>query len=400
MIKSLEKINWSENMSVWLLLASLIALFFPSHILWTQCLIASVLCALAWSYRQGCHDKTNLVAWAMIGFYFIICLSGLWAEDTALFLRSIQMKIILLGMPFCFLVWSKWKERQVHFFTLVLVIALSISAIYVLFNYYMHRSEILEGILRGQSIPVPFKDHIRYALLLCFGLLLCIHQMDSMRRREATTNFWLWLVAGLALFSYIQFLAVKTGMLVSILIVFCFIAYKILSKRLYLKGFLVLIACLAAMYGIANYVPTVKNKLSYFSWDLGKYKEKDFKNYSDGERIESIIKGFEVANEHLWLGVGEGNLALQMNTESKKLPHNEFIVVWAQNGIIGLISFISIFNFSFWISLKRKNWMAFTYTLAMFIANMLEPMLETQLGLTIFILPLLIVHSIELKDTN
>lgn len=387
-------------MPVWLLLASFIALFFPSHILWTQCLIASVLCALAWSYRQGCHDKTNLVAWAMIGFYFILCLSGLWAKDTSLFLSSIRMKIILLGMPFCFLVWSRWKERQVHLFSLVLISALAISAIYVLFHYSMHRSEILEAMLRGHPIPVPFKDHIRYALLLCFGLMLCIHQLDSMRRLEATKNFWLWSVIGLTLFCYIQFLAVKTGMLVSFLIVFCFIAYKVLSKRLYLKGFLVIIACLGAVYGIANYVPTVKNKLSYFSWDLGKYKDKDFKNYSDGERIESIIQGFEIAKDHLWLGVGEGNLILHLNTESKKLPHNEFIVVWAQNGIFGLASFMAIFIVSFWVSVKRVNWLAFTYTLAMFIANMLEPMLETQLGLTIFTLPLLLTHTLELKHKH
>ena len=387
-------------MPVWLLLACFLALFFPSHILWTQCLIASVLWSLAWLYRQRHIDKTNLAAWTMIGFYFLLCFSGLWAKDTNLFLSSIRMKIMLLGMPFCFLVWSEWKERQVHLFTLVLITALVMSAIYVLVHYSMHRSEILEAMLRGQPIPVPFKDHIRYALLLCFGLLLCIYQMDSMRRREATKNFWLWFVTGLALFSYLQFLAVKTGMLVSILIVLCFIAYKILSKRLYLKGFLLLMSCLGAVYGIANYVPTVKNKLSYFSWDLGKYKDRDFRNYSDGERIESIVKGYEIAREHLWLGVGEGNLVLHLNTASKKLPHNEFIVVWAQNGISGWIGFIAIFIVSFMAAIKRENWLAFTYTAAMFIANMLEPMLETQLGLTIFILPLLITHSIELKHKH
>lgn len=400
MIKWTDRIALAKSLHIWLILACFLALFFPSHILWTQCLVASVVWAVYLWLRNPRFEHVRALSLSIICFYVLIGTSGIWAEDASIFLSSMRMKIILLGIPFCFLVWSRWTERQVHLFTLVFISALVVSAIYVLFNYSINRSEILEAMLRGQPIPVPFNDHIRYALLLCFGFMLCIHQMDRMRRLEATKNFWLWFITSLALFSYIQFLAVKTGMLVSILIVFCFIAYKILSKRLYWKGAMVFVACLGAVYVMTTYVPTVKNKLSYFTWDLGKYKDKDFKNYSDGERIESIVKGYEIAKDHFWLGVGEGNLILHLNTESKKLPHNEFIVVWAQNGIFGLIAFVAIFIISLVVSFKNENWMAFAYTLSMLVANMLEPMLETQLGLTIFLLPLLIVHSIDLKEKN
>jgi O-antigen ligase len=189
-------------------------------------------------------------------------------------------------------------------------------------------------------------------------------------------------------------------MLISWIIILCFVAYKIWIKKRYLKGGLVLIFLLGTVYFMADYIPTIKNKLSYFSWDIGKYKEKNYQTYSDGERIVSIMKGFEIARQNPAFGVGEGNLVLQMDSPTNKLPHNQFIVVWAQNGIFGLMSFIAVFVISFWLAFKKQNWLAFAYTLAMVVANMLEPMLETQLGLTIFSLPLLIVHSIKLYKEN
>lgn len=400
MINWFERIEWAKGLHVWLILASFLVLFFPSHILWTLCLIASVAWAVyVWVVHKRFQSQ-SAVAWAMVVFYFTLCFSGFWAANKSLFLDSIRMKVILLGMPFCFLVWNQWTAKQFKLFSQGLILAIAISAIFVLVNYCLHWSEILDNMLRGQPIPVPFKDHIRYSILLCFGLILSIHQADSSRKELKAREFYFWLLVSLGLFGFIQFLAVKTGMLISLIIILCFVAYKIWIKELYLKGGLVLICLLGTVYVMADYIPTIKNKLSYFSWDIGKYKEKNYKTYSDGERIVSIMKGYEIARQNPAWGVGEGNLVLYMNSPINKLPHNQFIVVWAHNGIIGLISFIAVFVISFWSAFKKQNWLAFAYTLAMVVANMLEPMLETQLGLTIFSLPLLIVHSIKLYREN
>jgi hypothetical protein len=400
MINWFERIEWAKSLHVWLILASFLVLFFPSHILWTQCLIASVAWAVyVWVVHKRFQSQ-SAVAWAMVVFYFTLCFSGFWAANKSLFLDSIRMKVILLGMPFCFLVWNQWTVKQFRLFSQGLILAIAISAIFVLVNYCLHWSEILDNMLRGQPIPVPFKDHIRYSILLCFGLILSIHQADSSRKELNARGFYFWLLVSFGLFGFIQFLAVKTGMLISWIIILCFVAYKIWIKELYLKGGLVLICLLGTVYFMADYIPTIKNKLSYFSWDIGKYKEKNYKTYSDGERIVSIMKGFEIARQNPAFGVGEGNLVLQMDSPTNKLPHNQFIVVWAQNGIFGLMCFIAIFVISFCLAFKKQNWLAFAYTLAMVVANMLEPMLETQLGLTIFSLPLFIVHSIKLYKEN
>jgi O-antigen ligase len=400
MIKELSKIDLEKNLHVLLVLVSLVVLFFPSHILWSQSLIACVIWAvILWLRSREFHTKSFL-AYLLIAFYFILVLSGIWAENKTLYLSAIRMKIMLLGIPFCFLTWSQWTSKQTRLFTKGLLLAVFLSAIYVLVNYLLHGTEILDGLLRGQPIPVPFKDHIRYAILLCFCLILSLYHSDICRKSGNKPGFYQWFCVSILLFFYIQFLAVKTGILLSILMVFSFISYKIWKKKIYAKGLVAFIFLFITFFFLANYVPTVKNKLSYFSWDMGKYKEKNYKSYSDGERIFSIMKGYEIAYQNPILGVGEGNLVRYMDSDTNKLPHNQFIVVWAQNGILGLILFIAVFVSSIWLAFKKSNWLAWSYTLALFIANMLEPMLETQLGLTIFILPLLILHSIETSDKD
>lgn len=387
-------------MHVLLVLAAFAVLFFPSHILWSITLIASVVWALCVWVLQRSFGNQNYPALSMMIFYLILCVSGMWAADKVLYLHAIRMKLVLLGMPFCFLVWQKWSVWQLESFTKGLLWIVGFSAIYVLWNYEMHQADILLGMLKGQSIPVPFKDHIRYAILLCFSLILNLYQTDRYRKRNDPKRFYRWLAVSIGLFFYIQFLAVKTGMLLSILVMLCFIIHKVVEKKIYFKGMIALLTVFGTLFVVIRNVPTVQNKLSYFFWDLSQYKENRYQQYSDGERIVSIVKGLEIVRGHYILGVGEGNLARHMDLPDGKLPHNQLIVVWAQNGIFGLASFMAVFIVSFWVSIKRQNWLAFTYTLAMFIANMLEPMLETQLGLTLFVLPLLILHALDSNTEN
>ena len=375
-------------------------LFFPSHILWTVTTLLFIVYALIYFFRSRSWYLHNGLALSMVVLYAIAVLSGLWAEEMDLYIGAIRMKVILIGIPFCFMVLPRWSLIQFRWFSIALLIAVGLSALYVGIHYFQHQQEILTNISQGQPIPVPYKDHIRYAILLCFALILALFHLDFYRKKEQTLPFICWAGVSAALFFYIQFLAVKTGMLLSILIIFMFLFYKIMERRLYLKGLLGLGLMLFVLYAAVHYLPTVKNKLSYFSWDIGKYKERNFKNYSDGERIESILQGIEVIKKHYLLGVGEGqlvNYVSNIDHKAAKLPHNQFIVVWAQNGLLGLVCMLAVFIISFTSAYSTRNWLAGAYTVAMLVANMLEPMLETQLGLTLFIIPLLLLHSVDLS---
>jgi O-antigen ligase len=389
-----------DKWPVGLVISIFFVLFFPSHILWTVTTILFIVYTLIYFFRSRSWHLNNRLALSMIVLYAVTVLSGLWAEERSLYTGAIRMKVILLGIPFCFMVLPRWSLVQFRWFSIALLMAVGLSALYVGIHYFQHQQEILTSISIGQPIPVPYKDHIRYAILLNFCLILALFHLDFYRKEDQTLPFLYWSGVSAALFFYIQFLAVKTGMLLSILIFIIFISYKIMEKRLYLKGLLGLFSMLIVLYTAVHYLPTVKNKLSYFSWDIEKYKERNFQNYSDGERIESIHQGIEVIKKHYIIGVGEGQLVSYLSNRDligAKLPHNQFIVVWAQNGILGLACMLAIFIVSFSSSYRRRNWLMAAYAMAMLTANMLEPMLETQLGLTLFIIPLLLLDSVDLS---
>lgn len=400
MIKYLNRLMGQDKWPVGLVISIFFVLFFPSHILWTVTTILFIVCTLIYFFRSRSWHLNNRLALSMIVLYAVTVLSGLWAEERSLYTGAIRMKVILLGIPFCFMVLPRWSLVQFRWFSIALLMAVGLSALYVGIHYFQHQQEILTSISLGQPIPVPYKDHIRYAILLNFCLILALFHLDFYRKEDQTLPFLYWSGVSAALFFYIQFLAVKTGMLLSILIFIIFISYKIMEKRLYLKGLLGLFSMLIVLYTAVHYLPTVKNKLSYFSWDIEKYKERNFQNYSDGERIESIHQGIEVIKKHYIIGVGEGQLVSYLSNRDligAKLPHNQFIVVWAQNGILGLACMLAIFIVSFSSSYRRRNWLMAAYAMAMLTANMLEPMLETQLGLTLFIIPLLLLDSVDLS---
>lgn len=386
-----------DNVHVGLVLISLWVLFFPSHIIWSLSLIFSCMWSVFLIIKKDYKLSQHILAYSIILLYCIHLISGLWSNNSNLYVDAIRMKTALLGIPFCFIVWKKWTDRQLTVFSIGLLFAVLLSAIFVLINYSIHNNEILEGLLKGQPIPVPFKDHIRYVILICFSMLLTLHQMDYSRKKQIKFSFYTWLLFSILLFIYIQFLAVKTGMLLSILVVFGFIGHKMLERKKYILGSWIAVLFIGMLFVLLKIFPTMQNKLSYFAWDIGQYQENKYKNYSDGERIASIVHGYKIVLQHPILGVGEGNLPIYMQSLSNKIPHNQFIVVWAQNGILGFLSFIGIFLISFFIAIKNSNWLAFTYTLAMCLANMSEAMLETQLGLTIFLIPLLLSHAIQIE---
>jgi O-antigen ligase len=102
------------------------------------------------------------------------------------------------------------------------------------------------------------------------------------------------------------------------------------------------------------------------------------------------------------LGVGEGDMkqAIVAITGEDKgedimLPHNEFVYIAAANGLIGLLLFLFTIFASFWISWRQKEWLPFAYTAAMCSAFMVEPMLETQIGVLVFVVPFCLLHKIE-----
>lgn len=106
------------------------------------------------------------------------------------------------GYTFCFMVLPRWSFVQFRWFSIALLMAVGLSALYVGIHYFQHQQEILTSISLGQPIPVPYKDHIRYAILLNFCLILALFHLDFYRKEDQTLPFLCWAGVSAALFLY------------------------------------------------------------------------------------------------------------------------------------------------------------------------------------------------------
>lgn len=379
--------------------AIFLSFFFPGHAVESLTIIAFVLFSLILFFKNESYHFTNF---HLIFFliYFWMLISFFWAENLTLFLEKIRIKSTLIALPFCFIFIDIFKFSYIVKFSYFLFFIVFCSLMIVGFNLYQNYDEILLSLRAGTAIPVPFRSHIRYSILLNFTLLLSIYISHEYFKLIDLKNSLIWLMFSVFILISILGLAVKTGVFLAILIIFFFLLYLIRKYQTYKIGILGIIVGLISFFYLINNIPTLKNKLDYFLYDLSQMKSNNVVKYSDASRIISIKKGFDIIKKSPWFGVGEGNVALYMTLEdisNAKLPHNQFVLAWAQNGVIGFLLFCFLFCIALFYAWNVKNWTFLTYTFAMIFACSVEPMLETQLGVAMFTLPLLFLYSIKPK---
>ena len=83
---------------------------------------------------------------------------------------------------------------------------------------------------------------------------------------------------------------------------------------------------------------------------------------SNNERIEYISESWKIIKQNPIFGVGAGNYVLELEQQNPGLSvwdyqavHNVFLLIWAEIGIFGLLSFLAIIVYLLFWSIKQKN---------------------------------------------
>lgn len=340
--------------------------------------------------------------WQIIGMFYSYNTRGGW--------RNIELRISLLIFPL--LLVSPWNMIRQKSIILLRLFAFS-TFLYLLtcYGYASYRSiDFQNGILTfNPNLPLTTWLNYFYGLefaifqhtsyLSMFTLFSVFIALEAFFDPSVTKSHrHIWLIVTLVLLVSIYFLSSRALLLAAIIMVpfYLFRKFKKLEQNKYLGLGVVIVILVFLIISLTN--PRVNN---YFKWrsgkDLGDIAVKDDR-FVIWNSVNNILK------QNLVLGVGTGDIQDELNKEYLKTgniklalantnAHNQYLEIILENGLIGLIMFLSLFALMFYISISEKNILYLMFLLIVFFSFMFETMLNRLAGVSFFALfSFLLIH--------
>jgi O-antigen ligase len=147
-------------------------------------------------------------------------------------------------------------------------------------------------------------------------------------------------------------------------------------------------------------MPSFKLKIDYARWDYLQYRQGIGAFYPDAERLISMEIGLDIGKRSPLFGIGAGDLEQAVKAAynappyagkyNYRMPHNQFVTLFAGVGIIGLVLFLTGF---FYPLLYRKNYrqpLFLALHAIVFMSFFMENTIENNFGVSMYLFFLLI----------
>jgi len=311
--------------------------------------IVVIICVL-WIFSGDYKSKYRLIIQskfliASILFFFLHVVGLLWTEDLEWGLHiTHKMWYFLLLLP---VLYSIVQKKYIRKYITIFLLGVSVSEV----TSYLIWFEIIPPFKYATVLnPTPFMSHISYNPILAFAIYLLSHELFFNKQLSKlkligysffaiTMSFNMFITGGRA--GHVMYFV-----MISILIFQFFNFQKIKSI------FAIVIIIPAIFFTAYQYSAffhhrvdlAVKNVLNYNN-DI---------NSSVGLRITYTINSWEVIKDNPIIGVGTGDYPGEYKKINSKNtpdqpkttnPHNMYILVLTQLGLIGFVSFLSIFYY-------------------------------------------------------
>lgn len=312
-------------------------------------------------FRNFFSSRVHL---AITLIFWVVFLSGIMTEDWDYWSNRLMMKLPFLVLPIIFCGLPPLSLKQYWGLLYFLVFALTVTCIGIGINYLLYFEEINILMKQGRPMPTP-RNHIRFSLILAIGTLAAFYLWRLRFKLKYDWESSVILGAGIFLFFMIHLLSVRSGLAALYLAILVLaIRYTWQTGKYWIGltvGLGLTILPLTAYYTI----PSFQAKVAYVRYEFWIREHQLGGNYSDLWRIISLRMGMEIGNEHPLLGVGAGNLRQEVKAryakdypeiEHVRMPHNQFISVYAGTGLVGLVLFLFALSYPlYWVLLKRRS---------------------------------------------
>tara|TARA_B100000787_G_scaffold163781_1_gene145775 strand:+ start:2123 stop:3325 length:1203 start_codon:yes stop_codon:yes gene_type:complete len=307
-------------------------------------------------YKFKLHQIiSNKLMMASIIFFSLHLIGLIWTEDLSWGLHILhKMWYFLLFFP---ILYSITNRKYIKHYISAFLLAISLSEL----ASYLVWFEIVEPFRQATVYnPTPFMGHIQYNPILAFAIYLVLHVIffnDKLNKIELslysffaiTMSFNMFITGGRA--GHVMFFS-----MVAILI------FQYFGSQI-LKAIVISFIVVGGLFFSAYQSSTIfYDRVNETVSSIENYESN--KKSSLGLRIAMTVNSWEVIIKNPLIGVGTGDFPLeykkvnQKNTPSlpnSSNPHNMYILVLMQLGVMGLVSFLSIFYFQIKYSFLSKD---------------------------------------------
>lgn len=300
--------------------------------------------------------------WCLTLFFLIVFWTLPYSTDSSEYMfNRLLVKLPFLLLPFAFFSIPKLSRKTIHFLFYILLLFLCISSVQLLVEYAYNVEAAIEAIGQGAAITSEV-NHIRHSLLIATGIALIAFLLDKgIVLKYKWEPYLLMGVCGF-LIAFLHVLAARSGLVIFYLLILYVILKYIYRTGKFFNG-MAIVLCLMALPVLAYQgLPSFKKKIDYVLWDFKQSQLGKRVGFSDGQRWVSWRAGLSIIKENPVLGVGAGDLKKEVWSYYQrviptlaeplyKMPHNQFISVWAGSGLLGLF----VFLWAFLVGLKEKK---------------------------------------------
>ncbi len=252
---------------------------------------------------------------------------------------------------------------------------------------------------KNHHLPSPSEgDYIRFTIALVLGLQFAIYLL--IERKVFALGRWekicliCWAVLTVV---YIHLQAAKSGFLCLYVLLLAYLPLLISGKR---KLFLLVAAVTVSAIGITGvfFMPSLRKQLNNISYEQKVWETSDTSKYNKTSsfvpRIISYKIAIELIGKYPLAGVGAGDLKDEMDKKYaryypniapvfKLLPHNQFLCTVASVGLVLALT-LPVMLLAPLFCTKRRIYSIATL-MVMGVGMMIEPMLEIQYGVFVYL---------------
>lgn len=301
--------------------------------------------------------RKNKLAIASIIFFCIHLLGLLWTDNISWGLEiSRKMLPFFLVLPI-FLTIVRRENIKYYVFAFLFAMAISETLSYLIWF------GVIEPFKYATiDNPTPLQSHISYNPFLAFAIYLVLNHLFSDNQiSQKMRIFYTFFLLTMTFNMFITGGRAGQVMFFVAIILFAFQSFR----NSQLKAMFVSIISLVIIVSVAyNTSPLFNKRMNTTYSTIVNYSELGHQHSGLGVRVEHFRNSFELFKKSPIIGIGTGdypdeyekvNQIRTPDIATTVQPHNMYILVLSQLGLVGFLSFLWIFIIQFKISLISKS---------------------------------------------